>query len=409
MSNHKAVVCQLKNVRKHPNADKLQLAEALGCTVVVGLDSKEEDIGIYFNCELQLSHEFCHNNNLYSNPEHNKDTSKKGYFGPTRRVRAQAFRGQKSDGFFVPTSYLDFASETRHTLSPGYEFDSFNDIPICNKYFTPETVKAQANNEAKPKKKIASFPEHVETNNFFKEIGNIHDGSILYITEKLHGTSGRFGYVETKVTNKWWQKVLKFIGINHSYLTYEHYLGSRRVVLGNKSRNPYYKRDDFREESIKHLYNNLHPGEVIYFELVGYTNETSQIQKGFDYGCGIGNCKLFVYRIIKSDYKGNYVEYSWPQVKRRCEELELAMVPEIGTGLPHIYKYEQKDSIEFGVNEYMEGNSMLTDNHIREGVVVRVDPPIGKPYFLKAKSYAFKVKEGLIKEQDDFVDVEEIS
>ena len=48
-------VTQIKNLRKHPNADRLQLAECFGNTVVLGMDYKDNQIGIYFPVDGQLS------------------------------------------------------------------------------------------------------------------------------------------------------------------------------------------------------------------------------------------------------------------------------------------------------------------------------------------------------------------
>jgi hypothetical protein len=51
--------------------------------------------------------------------------------------------------------------------------------------------------------------------------------------------------------------------------------------------------------------------------------------------------------------------------------------------------------------------SVLDDRHISEGCVVRVDAKNGQTYFLKSKAYLFKLFEGIVKEKDDYVDVEE--
>ena len=69
---YKGIVTRLKNVRPHSNADKVQLATCHGNQVVVGLDSLEDHWGVYFPCDGQLSHEFCHANNLYRDKTKNK-------------------------------------------------------------------------------------------------------------------------------------------------------------------------------------------------------------------------------------------------------------------------------------------------------------------------------------------------
>ena len=61
---HNGFVVEIKELRPHTNADKLQLATFFGETVVVGLDTKIGDIGIYFPCDLQLSEEYCDANDL---------------------------------------------------------------------------------------------------------------------------------------------------------------------------------------------------------------------------------------------------------------------------------------------------------------------------------------------------------
>ena len=63
MSNY-AYITTLKNLRKHPNADRLQLGECFGNTVCVDLSYAEGEIGVYISEGAQLSEEFCEENNL---------------------------------------------------------------------------------------------------------------------------------------------------------------------------------------------------------------------------------------------------------------------------------------------------------------------------------------------------------
>ena len=48
-------ITTLKNVRQHPNADRMKLADCFGNTVCVGLDAKEGDIVAYFPTDGRLS------------------------------------------------------------------------------------------------------------------------------------------------------------------------------------------------------------------------------------------------------------------------------------------------------------------------------------------------------------------
>ena len=50
-------ITRLKNVRKHSNADRLQIATCFGNNVVVGLDAYEGELVCYFPTDGQLSEE----------------------------------------------------------------------------------------------------------------------------------------------------------------------------------------------------------------------------------------------------------------------------------------------------------------------------------------------------------------
>ncbi len=106
---YKATILKIKNVRPHSNADRVLLATCHGNQVVVGIDTKEGDLGIYFPTDGQLSHEVCHYNNLYRESSLNYEPDgKTGMFDTNRRVRTQKFRGEISDGFWMPINMLDF-------------------------------------------------------------------------------------------------------------------------------------------------------------------------------------------------------------------------------------------------------------------------------------------------------------
>ena len=154
--SYQVIVAKIDSIKKHPTADRLMLASVLGNQVIVGLDSKEGDIGLFFAEGGQLSYEFCHNNNLHNNKTLNKDQTKSGFFSENRRVRAQKFRGEKSDGYFCELTSLDFCLPVGCKFTPnvGESFDVFQEMPICNKYFTPATLQAMAKNKKKGRRVV---------------------------------------------------------------------------------------------------------------------------------------------------------------------------------------------------------------------------------------------------------------
>ena len=105
---YKAYVTTLKNVRKHPNADKLLLADCFGNTVCVSLEYTEGMVGVYFPTDGKLSEEFCAQHNLVRKKDEN-GVNIGGYMDPEKRnVIAIKLRGEKSDGLFMPISCLDY-------------------------------------------------------------------------------------------------------------------------------------------------------------------------------------------------------------------------------------------------------------------------------------------------------------
>ena len=94
---YKVYVTELKNVRPHPNADRLVLADCFGNTVCVNKESKEGDIGVYFPEGGQVSLEFAEANNLLRKKD-DAGNNIGGYMDERRKVTAIRLRGEKSDG-----------------------------------------------------------------------------------------------------------------------------------------------------------------------------------------------------------------------------------------------------------------------------------------------------------------------
>ena len=237
---YNAVVTRLKNVRPHPNADKVKLATCQGNQVVIGLDHEEGELGCYFPSDGQLSHEFCFANNLYRKADMNKKPKERpGMFDENRRVRAQKFRGEISDGFWMPFSCLYFLStDTGKIPGENQEFDSFEGVSICNKYINPATVKVARENavkKTKNAKKSVMFKEHFDTAHFGKNSHLFDYGQTIIITEKVHGTSHRIGHVQVERELKWHEKLAKRLGVNVNEFEWKYLNGTRRVVIEESS------------------------------------------------------------------------------------------------------------------------------------------------------------------------------
>lgn len=452
MLEYAAVVCKIK-VREHPNADKLQIGTVCNLDVIVGLDVKEGDLGLYFPVDGQLSEEFAEANNLVGKVD--SETGKKtgGYFGKNRRVRAQKFRGVNSYGFWIPMSSLSFVGSYKslNDLREGDCLNKFCDTPICNKYITPATVKALNSKVGVVHRANKLFAKHFDTEHLTRCLDKILVGSILYFSEKIHGSSGRTGHViEIKeVKQSIWKAFCSWLageGFNKliNKKEYTTVTGTRNVILKERLNAGFYGNDEFRgvvEDKFKGL---LKKGEIVYYEIVGYTTTGRSIMPSveikdkalkksigtkimsYTYGCKEKECEVYVYRITNVNEDGRAIDLSWPMVMERCKQLGVKHVPNLNWteivfqetnavgyvqdsisdgAKPIIYDGDAKDLLEI-VKTLVKGRSIIDQSHIREGIVVRVESAQGVKAY-KYKSHTFLMLEGLAKDDDNYVDIEE--
>src|SRR5512137_1245362 len=123
---YNAFVTRIQNVRKHSNADKLLIGECFGQKIVVGLDTKDNELGIYFPTDGRLSMEFMEANNLIGKKDPVTGERTGGYFDERGKVRTQKFRGEPSDGYFCSLTYLSYTGVDISTLQEGTPISKIN-------------------------------------------------------------------------------------------------------------------------------------------------------------------------------------------------------------------------------------------------------------------------------------------
>lgn len=441
---YNAIVTRLKNVRDHSNADKVKLATCHGNQVVIGLDNNEGDLGVYFASDGQLSHEFCHANDLYRDVNQNKHPKEKpGMFDLNRRVRAQKFRGEISDGFWVPLEHFSFIQLNGLDVE-GFEFDTWCGVPICSKYINPATVKIARENAGK-KTRVAKtskmFKEHFDTAHFGRNIHEFEKGQFIIITEKLHGTSGRIGHVQIDRDLSWLEKIAKRFGVKVQETAWKYMNGTRRVVIEESTGGGFHD-PTIRDKAFKLFDDNLRKGETAFFEIVGFESTGAHIMPAVDtvklgdktftkrygekmaysYGCDSTESKVYVYRMTLTTEDGQSIDYSWDDVVKRCNEIGVMHVPhvksltlsEIETEYRDLESISRESDVdERDIKDYFEklveklasGASILDDRHIKEGVCVRIEGGLNNKTF-KFKSFEFKALEGIVKDTG-VVDMEE--
>lgn len=413
-SNYAAVVVEIKTLIPLENCDNVQAAIIMGNQVIVSNDVKIGDIGLYFPLECQLSREYLSNNNLYrvskNKPNLNVDTTVKGgYFEENGRIRCQPFRGHKSEGLFMPLESLNFTRANYHNLSLNDCFDELEGVTICSKYVVKQNKTPGLSNGSKNKKgkkyesKLVEnqFKFHQDTSMLYRNLHRISSATLISITYKEHGTSGISSKVLCKKPLKWYEKVLKSIGVNIVDTTYD-YIYSSRKVIKNESMNP--NPTHFYDEDIWSIAHNeikdyIQDGMTLYYEIVGYLPNGKFIQKDYDYGCENGKHKVKIYRITYTNQNGKVFEFSAKQVQDWCNKNGLEPVYELFYGYASEFSDERLNDENWGNKflenikaEYNEKKCFMCKNDVpEEGVVIRVEGLDFEAY--KQKSNAFYERE----------------
>lgn len=442
--SYKVYVSQIKNLQKHPNADRLQIGEVLGNLVIVGLETQDGELGLFFPPDGEISREFLEAHDLYERK--GLDNKKAGgYFGANGKVRGVTLRGVKTDGFWFKVKDLK-PEWTPSNLEEGQEFESANNLffaqmnskPLARKFFTEASRKKQDNiktNKPKekkpPKAKVFGLDLHYNTPRFQERsdfIKKIYDNpSRVIITEKVHGTSQRTGIAKVyRNPETWWEKLKDRFGFYDGF-SWEFRVGTRTVNLQDE-KGGFYGSNEFRFKAVEALRTKLLEGECIYHEVVGYQG-TKPIQpahnlekvdkalKGklnhYTYGCEPGDAKIYVYRITQMLPDGSIKELNWQDVESRCHELGIETVPvlrNVDWGVPEYNPFQDElwwhEEPGRGLSPTFK--SMVEGGpQIAEGVCIRVEQAGMLPVVLKLKNVSFGLMEGYIKERPDFVDIEE--
>lgn len=424
-----------------PGFDNLVLGHCKDYQVLVGKDITNGELGVLFEQGGQLSEEFALKNDLVRRKDAYGNKAG-GMFEENRRVKAIKMKGLRSDGFWCPLSLFEYTGYDLSKLKEGDQFDELNGRPICNKYVTQATLKAAKNASVKVHKDLITFPKHIDTGLFVREAGLIPTGSYVMLSEKLHGTSGRYAFVQDDVLRvskanwirfKRMQHYLPFLSKFEKFLYRREWTmitGTRNTVLTKGKEDSFYDSDPFRFAVAKKI-GQLHKNEVVYGEIVGYTDGGSLIMASqptanlkskaitkmfgehmkYKYGCVDQTCDFYVYRICTVNEDGVINEYSWKQVEKRCRELGLKTVPVIEEFLydGNVEVLKQKvDKLVNGESGSEAFPSRLDQSHVMEGVVVRFEGPYGTGW-QKHKSWVFGVLEGYLADDDTFIDLEAAS
>lgn len=332
-------VVEIEAVDKHPNADRLDLVQIKGWSCVAGRDSyKVGDLAVYFPIDsiLPASVEA----NIFG-PDAKVKLSKS-------RVKTIRLRGAISQGLLVN---FDDLGISRYPLGT----DLTEKLGVI-KYEPPASGSGCSfgvTNRVGYRQSNPNFHKYTDMSHFKNYPELFDDGEGVSITEKIHGTSWRAGWLPTSA-NTFWKKVKKFFGL---FPAYEFVYGSRNVQLQEKKykqgKTGFYESNVYLD--IVKAYNireKMLPDEVLYGEVYG-----DSIQKDYTYGCAPGERKFVAYDVMKNG--------EW------LDPLDFEILCD-SRGIPRVPKLYEGPFSRLIASQLVDGDSVLaSEQKVREGIVIK--------------------------------------
>lgn len=352
MSTFKVEVVEIKEVLPHGNADRLEIAKVYDWSIIVQKGRyKSGNKAIYCPVDSILPYEL--ENKIFP-PESKIKLTKS-------RIRSIKIRGIVSQGMLIDLSEIDFGE---YEVAVGEDVTTLIGItkyePPVNDI--PNHMKAQ-----QKRAKNSNFKKYTDIENFKYYDRVLQDNEEIYISEKLHGTSFRAGWFLNE-PNTLWKKFINLFGLLPKW---EFCWGSRNVQIQNKIiHNGYYDVDVYTKIVRQYdLKNRIPKGYAVYGEVVG-----DGIQKGYTYGCGPLEHRLYVYDI---SYYGQWLNYNTVQIPVLTDD-EAEFPPQITflqaldlmklQGVPCLYVGPFERSI---AELHRVGDSLIGGQKVREGVVIK--------------------------------------
>lgn len=329
MSSNIVEVCVIEELTKHPNADTLEIAKVKGwyCIVKMG-QQKVGDKVVYIPPDSVVTPEFVEKYKL--------DYLKDG--GGVLRIRSVKLRGVLSQGLILPAP---IGANVGQNMAQEWNIVKW-EPPV------PEYQQQGKNPQSTRNRPNRNFAVYTDIENI-KHFPGLFEGLNIVITEKIHGTNFRCGWVERDARN-WWQKLLvKLFG------QYEWVIGSHNVQLtiATPKHAKFYKRNIYTEIAERLKLKEIIPkGCTIYGEIFG-----DGVQ---DLTYGLKNNEIDV-RFFDLKVDDRYVDF--PDFHGFCNLHSLPFVPVLYEG-PY---YE-------GVIETCtDGKSVMpgAEDQIREGCVTK--------------------------------------
>lgn len=372
-------VVELKRVRAHPDANKLELCDVLGYQLCIPKGRhKTGDLGIYFPADTILTKEWAEKFGVTS--------LLKG--AQKDRVGKIALRGEPSFGLFVPIPE-DLSCQLGDNVAEFFG---------AKKYEPP--VRATCGDPAGYDSDIDPFVQKytdIQNGRIFTEI--FSGDELVVATEKIHGTNCKIGYI--RVDNLYKSTMLLGScgpGVPTKY--YTHIAGSMELrrkwphkTIGPKNLFEKIIQKIWGEKRVKIPLEDMgsntywHPWSLgpvrdLMVHVVSTTNNIGMAANSvllygevyggainFDYG--IPNGKGLGFKAFDISIDGKYMDFE--TFEALCDKFSVPRVPVLYKGPFRDFKPEIADG----------ASTIEGARNIREGVVIkplieRIDPKVGR-------------------------------
>lgn len=344
VNNYKVPVTQILKVSNHPNADRLDVCEVYGFSVITQKDKfKVGDKVVYIPINSVLKDPALEKK-LF--PEDSKMKLTKS------RVRQIKLRGTVSQGMLISLDELtEFIPLIRFM---NLETDLAKDLQI--EKYEEKVVTQTVSKSGQGRKKLAN--EHFHS---YNGILNIKwdtlkfEGKEVVIQTKIHGSHARAGILPF-TPKTLFQKIKQYFKLTPEL---ENVYGSNNVDITNaQSYTGFYGEDIYGKvfNKIK-VFEKIKPYETIYGEIYG-----PGIQKNYSYGVNEHKFILFDVKVMNPVTK----EHRWldpEEVEVYAKERGFDMVPVLYKGM---FDIETVKKLSTGADD------LCPDQKVKEGVVVKL-------------------------------------
>jgi RNA ligase (TIGR02306 family) len=365
MSTLEVKICKIDEIKIHPNADLLEIAIIGGWDVIIKKGMfYVGDLVVFIPPDAILPEKL---HKLLNITQYCAELPKNHPLNPTghRRVKAARLRGVASFGTICTIADLFKYTEHDGFAWVPYELDEGKDVTTFLDITKWEPPTKMLSGESE--KEISNFHKYTDIENWRKYPNVFHDGESIVLTEKIHGSNCRLGYMIDDIDGQ-----LRLMAGSHR---------NRR----KEGMSVYWQPFDWYPQLKEMMYSlyekNDHRPIVVFGEI---------------FGPGVQD---LTYNLDKKDFRvfdisvaGQYLSFA--HKKQWCESYNIKMVPVIYVG-PYSREIitQYTDGTAFSVSENAKFKG-------REGVVITsytedTNPAIGRR-ILKSVSADYLARKGAI-------------